>query len=73
MTYSERFSDQECKQIYAELVMSSMAQYPGGEGAMLVEMASRDHVVASRNIRPTARRSWRTVLRLPFSGLPSLT
>lgn len=73
MTYSERFSDRECKQIYAELVMSSMAQYSGGEGAMLVEMASRDHTVASRNIRSIPRRSWRTLLRRPSFGFASST
>ena len=72
MTYSERFSDLECKQLYAELVMSSVCGYSGNEGAVFVEMASRDHLETPKRL-PSSRRSWRDILHLPLFGHPSLT
>lgn len=72
MTYSERFSDHETRQAYADLVMSSMGHYPGSESAMFMDLLSAPHTEAPKR-EPAARFSWRGIFRLPVFGLPSLT
>jgi hypothetical protein len=73
MSYSERFSDQERQQTYAELVMSSMAHYPSGESAVLTELLSAKHVEAPAQTLTLPRFSWRSLFRFPLVGAPSLT
>jgi hypothetical protein len=73
MTYSERFSDQEHKQIYAELVMSAMAHYPGGESAVLTELLGSDQVTVPEQKVKAPRFSWSSLFRLPLVRAPSLT
>jgi hypothetical protein len=73
MSYSERFSDQEHRQIYADLVMSSIAHYPCGESAVLADMLSRDQVAVPAPGVAGPRFSWRGLFRLPFAAAPSLT
>jgi hypothetical protein len=73
MMYSERFSDQERKQLYAELVMSSMAHYPSGESAVLAELLRSNQIEAPKPTVNLPRFSWRSLFRLPLVGAPSLT
>lgn len=73
MTYLERLSDNERMQTYAELVSNSMACYPGGEGAVIAELLSSNHVEASPARPAKSRFSWGNFVRLPLFGLPSLT
>jgi len=73
MTYSERFSDQERKEIYAELVLSAMAHYPSGESAVLAELLSSDQVKVPEQKMKSQRFSWSDLFRFPFVRAPSLT
>lgn len=73
MTYSERFSDQERNEIYAELVMSAMAHYPSSEGAALAELLSRDHAEVAGSKANLRHFSWRSLFHLPLVRMPSLT
>lgn len=72
MTYSERFSDRETRQIYADLVLSSMGHCPGSESAMFIDLLSATHIDAPPH-RAAPRFSWRSILRMPVFGLPFLT